>query len=139
MAMRIVSAAQLQRPYGVGGDDRREGLIADPQAHLSEKTVDAHLVDEAVKAIARAQAAKGLVRLCRPNAPPSVRLLPRQQSIDLGLRDSMVPTFGPCRPHAPCEDPAFQGRVGHSEALSCGSDCDKCHPTPPLSIGRRMA
>jgi hypothetical protein len=57
----IVAATQLQRPDGIGGDDRSQRLVANPQANLRQESIDAHFFDEPVQPVSRAQAFDRLV------------------------------------------------------------------------------
>src|ERR1043166_3313307 len=49
----VVSAAQLEVANGVGGNHSRQRLIAYAQPHLTEKAINADLVDESMQTVAQ--------------------------------------------------------------------------------------
>src|SRR5207249_4213346 len=51
----LIPAAQLQLVNGVTGNHRGQRLIANPEPHLTEQSVDAHFLDEAAQPIAAAE------------------------------------------------------------------------------------
>ena len=93
--LMIASASSPRRSFSsverIGGDDRGQRLIANPQADLAEQAVDAHFFDEAAQAIAAAERDDQPGRpLAAPRPAPGRRRLPREQAIDFRLRQAVM-------------------------------------------------
>jgi hypothetical protein len=93
----IVSSLELQGAHGIGADQRREREIPDAEPHLSEKTIDAHLVDKSRQAISRAQLAQEFVDIRRHEPTAVFGLAVCDEAINLRVGDTMVPAIGPGR------------------------------------------
>src|SRR4029078_7692753 len=125
------TAAKLQGASGVGGDDRRQRLIADAQSHLGQKAIDTDLVDKPVEPVAGTQAGDRFVRSGRPGASPLARLLTGQQALDLGVRNPMMASLRTRRPDVPGMDPALEGGIADSQLFGCRSHRYECPLNPP--------
>ena len=90
---RVVTPPQLEGANGVGCDDRRQHLTADPKADLREQAIDPNLLDESAQAIASAQLDDGVV-LTGAWRGAAGRPLPREQPVDLRFGDTMMAALG---------------------------------------------
>jgi hypothetical protein len=126
----VIPPAQLERSYGISGDDGRQRLIADTHAYLCEQAIDADFIDEPVQAIPRAQAVKGLVGLSDTSSTATLRLLAGEQAIDFVVGDAMVSALGADGPHVAGMHPPLQRRIGDAELLRRSSHGVKRHSTP---------
>ena len=131
----IVPAPQPERADRVRGDHRREGLIADAQPHLSEEAVDPHFVHESVKAVARTEAMERDVAVSKRDAALPLRLLAREQPVDLRLSDAVMPPLRSGGADVAAAHPPLQGGVGDAELRRRRSHGQEGHvAAPPVHI-----
>ena len=91
-----------------------KSLIADPQPHLREQSLAAHLVDDAAELVASAQGDDGAaVARRRPGEWAPGR---GQQPFDLGVRDTVMPAGRRPGPEDALVNPLFQRRIADAEA-----------------------
>jgi hypothetical protein len=128
----IVTPTEFQRLDGIGRDHGGQGLIADAKSHLRQQAVHPYFFHEAVQAIARAQPRDGVVwRRPRRLALRRRRRGMRQQAIDLGVRNAMVPAAGQRGPDASGHDPPLERGITHAELRGGGPHCHQRHCTIP--------
>jgi len=126
----VVPATQLERSYGIRGDDRGQRLIADAHTDLCEQAIDSDFIDKTVQPIPRAQPLQGVVVIRDSAAIAAFGLLAGEQAIDLVVRNAMVSAFSAAGPHVAGKHPSLQRRIRDAELLGRSSHGVKRHPNP---------
>jgi hypothetical protein len=117
----VVPAPQFQFLDRIARDDGGQGLIADPEAHLSEQAFASHFLDEPSKPIATAQRDNQAWR--DRSRPRSARqLVGCHEPIEFDFGDAMMATLGARRSHAALVDPLLQRGVSDSQPRRGGAN-----------------
>ena len=112
----VLSALQLQLVDRIPRDDGSQALIADSKANLRQQAVDAHFFDKPMQPVASAEGDDPGLRCGGAAGRGPARMLVREEALDLGLRDAVMPARGVRRAHHALMNPLLERRVADAEA-----------------------
>lgn len=107
---RRITLLQLQFSSGVGGDDRRDPLIADREHYLSQQSHDPQVGNLAGQLVSSADAA-----IAFPGSWGGLFPVSCEKGLQSGLGDAVMSARRPERLQFAAQDPLFDGGIANAE------------------------